>query len=116
MSMRKGKSRIQGRTTLTDISNMPQGFRASNQFHKSEPSSNDLRKHIEQIQKVHLFAGDISPLLTYHAFVGMLSYGVISSTSAFLLLIELEGGGSCVTMAMEMEVSFTVCNGGINDS
>ncbi|KAI3817617.1 hypothetical protein L1987_11413 [Smallanthus sonchifolius] len=51
MSMRKGKSRIPGRKTLADISNMPQGFTASNQFHKSGSSSDALRKHLEQLQK-----------------------------------------------------------------
>ncbi|KAI3730977.1 hypothetical protein L1987_62159 [Smallanthus sonchifolius] len=51
MSMRKGKSRITGRKTLADTSNMPQGFTASNQFHKSGPSSDALRKHLEQLQK-----------------------------------------------------------------
>ncbi|KAI3725373.1 hypothetical protein L1987_65160 [Smallanthus sonchifolius] len=51
MSMRKGKSRIPRRKTLADISNMPQGFTASYQFHKSGPSSDALRKHLKQLQK-----------------------------------------------------------------
>ncbi|KAL8257762.1 hypothetical protein R6Q59_029803 [Mikania micrantha] len=49
--MTKGKSRISGRKALANISNMPQGFTASNKDNKSGPSSDVLRKHIEQLQK-----------------------------------------------------------------
>ncbi|KAJ0897009.1 hypothetical protein HanRHA438_Chr08g0340921 [Helianthus annuus] len=48
----KGKSKIRGRRTLADISNMPQGFTGLKD-HKSGPSSDALsfRKHIDQLQK-----------------------------------------------------------------
>ncbi|KAF5794576.1 hypothetical protein HanXRQr2_Chr08g0329631 [Helianthus annuus] len=48
----KGKSKVRGRRTLADISNIPQGFTGL-KGHKSGPSSDALsfRKHIDQLQK-----------------------------------------------------------------
>ncbi|KAK9064068.1 hypothetical protein SSX86_017940 [Deinandra increscens subsp. villosa] len=49
--MTKGKSRMSGRKALSNISNIQQGFKASNQDHNTGPSSDVLRRHIEQLQK-----------------------------------------------------------------
>lgn len=62
MDTAKGKTRIPGRRILADISNIPQRSTVSIQDNKSRPSSDTIRTYIEQLQKVHFFAAEITPL------------------------------------------------------